>query len=131
MREGELLAGRGKWLWWAGFVLACLLHLYGLYSPRQAGPETGIPDADKLAHLFLFASVAFLGLRVGIPARWLLGVLVANAVVSELVQHFLLPDRSGDPFDSLADLVGVAVGAWLGFRVLRTKKVAEHEMMGP
>jgi VanZ family protein len=117
-------------LWRAGFVLACLIHLYGLYSPRQAGPDTGLPYADKVAHLLLFGSVAFLGLRVGLPARWLLPVLAANAVVSELVQHFLLPHRSGDPFDSLADLVGVALGAWLGFRVLRTKKVAGHDMMG-
>ncbi|GAA1628222.1 hypothetical protein GCM10009744_15150 [Kribbella alba] len=117
-------------LWRAGFVLACLIHLYGLYSPRQAGPDTGLPYADKVAHLLLFGSVACLGLRVGLPARWLLPVLAANAVVSELVQHFLLPHRSGDPFDSLADLVGVALGAWLGFRVLRTKKVAGHDMMG-
>jgi VanZ family protein len=117
-------------LWRAGFVLACLIHLYGLYSPRQAGPDTGLPYADKVAHLLLFGSVAFLGLRVGLPARRLLPVLAANAVVSELVQHFLLPHRSGDPFDSLADLVGVTLGAWLGFRVLRTKKVAGHDMMG-
>jgi VanZ family protein len=111
------------WLWRAGFLLACLIHLYGLYSPRQAGPDTGIPQIDKVAHVLLFGSVAFLGLRVGLPARWLFSVLAANAVVSELVQHFLLPHRSGDPFDSLADLIGVALGAWLGFRVLRTKRL--------
>jgi VanZ family protein len=106
-------------LWQAAFVLACLIQLYGLYSPRQAGPHTGVPYDDKVAHLLLFGSVAYLGLRVGVRARLLLALLVANAVVSELVQHFLLPDRSGDPFDSLADLVGVAVGTWLGFRAIR------------
>jgi VanZ family protein len=106
-------------LWQAAFVVACLIHLYGLYSPRQAGPQMNIPNIDKVAHLVLFGSVAYLGLRVGVRARLLLGLLVANAVVSELVQHFLLPNRSGDPFDSLADLVGVAVGAWLGFRAIR------------
>ena len=123
------MVGRKELLWRAGFVLACLIHLYGVYSPRQAGPVL-FPNADKVAHLLLFGSVAFLGLKIGIPARWLLGLLVANAVVSELVQHFLLPHRSGDPFDSMADLVGVAVGAWLGFRAVRTKKVARHDMMG-
>ena len=106
-------------LWRAAFVLACLIQLYGLYSPHQAGPPTGIPNDDKVAHLLLFGSVAYLGLRVGVRARLLLTLLVANAVVSEVVQHFLLPDRSGDPFDSLPDLVGVAVGAWLGFRAIR------------
>jgi VanZ family protein len=121
-------------LWQAAFVLACLIQLYGLYSPRQAGPHTGIPNDDKVAHLLLFGSVAYLGLRVGVRARLLLAVLVANAVVSELVQHFLLPHRSGDPFDSLTDLVGVAVGAWLGFRAIRRpgpdQKIAGHDMMG-
>jgi VanZ family protein len=120
-------------LWQAAFVLACLIQLYGLYSPHQAGPPTGIPNDDKVAHLLLFGSVAYLGLRVGVQARLLLTLLIANAVVSEVVQHFLLPDRSGDPFDSLADLVGVAVGAWLGFRAIRRpgsdQKISGHDMM--
>jgi VanZ family protein len=110
-------------LWRAGFLLACLIHLYGLYSPRQAGPDTGIPNADKVAHLLLFGSVAFLGLRVGLPARWLLLILAANAVVSELFQHFFLPLRSGDPYDTVADLAGLVLGAWLGFRVRRPKRL--------
>ena len=111
----------GKWLWRVGFGLACLIHLYGLYAPRQAA-DVQIPYSDKVFHLLLFASVAFLGLKVGVPSRWLLGFLVANAVVSELIQHFLLPHRSGDPFDSMADLAGVALGAWLGFRTARGSK---------
>ncbi|TCN44492.1 hypothetical protein EV644_101372 [Kribbella orskensis] len=117
-------------LWRTAFVLACLIHLYGLYSPHQAGPEASFPLEDKLAHLLLFGSVAYLGLRVGVPARWLLPVLAANSVVSELVQHFLLPQRSGDPLDTVADLCGLALGAWLGFRALRAQKVAGHDMMG-
>ena len=107
------------WVWRIAFVAACLLQLYGVYAPREAGPHVGIPQIDKVAHLFLFAAVAFLGLMVGIPARWLLGALVANAIVSELVQYSVLPQRDGDPFDVLADLAGVVVGAWPAFRVLR------------
>jgi len=38
------------------------------------------------------------------------GVLLAvHAVVSELVQHYLLAGRSGDPSDSVADLAGVLI----------------------
>jgi VanZ family protein len=107
------------WAWRIAFVAAVALQLYGVYTPREAGPHVGIPQIDKVAHCFLFAAVAFTGLKVGVPARWLLGALVANAVVSELVQHWLLPQRDGDPFDALADLIGVTLGAWLGSRVAR------------
>ena len=101
------------WAWRIAFVVAVVLQLYGVYAPREAGPHVGIPQIDKVAHCFLFAAVAFTGLKVGVPARWLLGALVANAVVSELVQHWLLPQRDGDPFDALADAAGVALGVWL------------------
>jgi len=104
------------WAWRIGFVAAVALQLYGVYAPREAGPHIGIPQIDKVAHCFLFGAVAFLGLKARVPARWLLGALVANAIVSELVQHWFLPQRDGDPFDSLADLAGVALGAWLGNR---------------
>jgi VanZ family protein len=107
------------WFWRILFVAAVALQLYGVYAPREAGPHVGIPQVDKIAHCFLFASVAFLGLKVGIPARWLLAVLVANAIVSEFVQHYLLPQRDGDVFDALADVAGVALGAWLGLRWFR------------
>jgi VanZ family protein len=109
------------WAWRIGFVAAVALQLYGVYAPREAGPQVGIPEIDKVAHLFLFGSVAFLGLMVRVPARWLLGALVANAIVSELAQYWLLPQRDGDPFDVLADLAGVALGAWLAVKVLRRR----------
>ena len=105
------------WVWRILFVAAVALQLYGVYAPREAGPHVGIPEIDKVAHLFLFSSVAFLGLMVRVPARWLLGALVANAIVSELVQYWLLPQRDGDPFDVLADLTGVALGAWLAVKL--------------
>ncbi|MEU4294902.1 VanZ family protein [Kribbella sp. NPDC026596] len=111
------------WAWRIAFVVAVALQLYGVYAPREAGPHVGIPQVDKIAHFFLFAAVAFLGLKVGVPARWLLAALVANAIVSEIVQHYLLPQRDGDPFDALADLTGVALGTWLAFRVLRSTRL--------
>ncbi|MGZ0148047.1 VanZ family protein [Kribbella sp. WER1] len=101
------------WVWRVAFVVAVALQLYGVYAPREAGPNVGIPQIDKVAHCILFGAVAFTGLKAGLPARWLLGALAANAVVSELVQHWFLPQRDGDPFDALADLAGVALGAWL------------------
>ncbi|MFK4087876.1 VanZ family protein [Kribbella sp. NPDC020789] len=118
------------WAWRVAFVAACVLQLYGVYAPEEAGPSVGIPGIDKVAHFCLFAAVAFTGLKVGVPARWLLGALVVNAIGSEFVQHYLLPHRDGDPFDALADLIGVAAGAWAGFRVFRRGRTGRHDMMG-
>lgn len=102
------------------FGLACAVHLYGLYWPRPAtGPGATLPYADKVAHVVLFGLVAYLAVRVGVPARWVIGVLIAEAVASEFIQHYLLPRRSGDPLDSLADVAGVALGVWLALRPAR------------
>ncbi len=123
LSEPVVRTSRTAWLWRAAFAVACLIHLYGLYAPRQTGSDVDFPYSDKLAHLALFGVVAWLGLRIGVPARWLLLALAANAVVSELVQHYLLPLRSGDPLDSVADLCGLCLGAWIGFRALRAQKL--------
>ncbi|GAB3932014.1 hypothetical protein GCM10029976_037310 [Kribbella albertanoniae] len=108
------------WAWRVAFVAACALQLYGVYAPGEPGPGIPIPGIDKVAHFALFAAVGFTGLKVGVPARWLLAVLVVNAVGSEFIQHYLLPHRDGDLYDALADLLGVAAGAWGGFRAVRT-----------
>jgi VanZ family protein len=126
----DVRKSRTAWIWRAAFVVACLIHLYGVYAPHQAGSDVQFPYSDKLAHLFLFGSVAYFGLRSGVPARWLLPIVAANAVVSEVVQYYWLPFRSGDVFDTVADLCGLALGAWLGFRALRTQKGAGQDMMG-
>jgi VanZ family protein len=118
----DVRTSRRIWIWRAAFVVACCIHLYGVYSPHQAASSVDFPYSDKLAHLFLFGSVAYFGLRAGVPARYLLSVVAANAVISEIVQYYWLPFRSGDPFDTLADLCGMALGAWLGFRALRTQR---------
>ncbi|WP_237744927.1 VanZ family protein [Kribbella catacumbae] len=123
MSEPVLRTSRTAWFWRAAFAAACLIHLYGVYAPRQAGSDVQFPYSDKFAHLLLFGAVAYLGLRSGVRARWLLPVVAANAVVSEVVQYYWLPFRSGDPLDSVADLCGVALGAWLGFRALRAQKL--------
>lgn len=99
--------------WQVAFGVACVVHLATLYAPRAAGSDVGIPYADKVVHLLLFAVVAYLGPRAGVPARPLFAVLIVNAVVSEIIQHVALPQRGGDVFDTVADLAGVALGAWI------------------
>ncbi|NHA69210.1 hypothetical protein EPD83_014285 [Phycicoccus sp. CMS6Z-2] len=59
--------------------------------------------------VFLVPTVLALAARL--PARWVLPVLAAHAVLSEVVQATLIPTRDGDVLDALADLLGVALGA--------------------
>jgi hypothetical protein len=96
----------------AAFAAAVALNLAIVYAPSAPGGPA-LPHVDKLVHLIVFALVAWSGRLAGLDMRWLLPLLAAHAVASELVQHYLLPDRSGDPWDVLADCLGVAIGAVL------------------
>jgi len=96
-------------------TLAVLVHLAAIYWPRVdvVGP---VPWTDKVVHVLLFGVPTVL-LLVARPPRIhpavVVGVLALHAPVSELLQHFLLPHRSGDVWDAVADLGGVVLGVTL------------------
>ena len=94
------------------FAAAVVVNLVLLYWPRTVGP-VGPAHLDKAVHLLAFAAVAWSGLRAGVPARWLLPVLALHAGVSEVVQDRLLPRRTGDVADVVADLIGILAGTVL------------------
>ena len=73
-------------------------------------PGPAINGLDKVVHVFIFAAPAFAALMAGIRIRWAVGILAVHAPVSELIQHFGLPHRSGDVLDVMADLGGVVLG---------------------
>lgn len=107
-------------------ALALLAHLAVLYAPRvPGGGPVGLPGADKVAHVAVFALVVAAALWAGLPARWVLPLALAHAVVSELVQHTLLPGRSGDVWDSVADVVGVGLG-WAVVALLRRRRAVRR-----
>lgn len=95
------------------FAVALALHLWGLYTPGE--PESGMlfPHADKVLHFLGFAIPASLAVLL-FRHWWPIVAFAGNAVLSELIQHFFLPNRDGDVFDLLADLSGllVAVAVW-------------------
>jgi len=95
----------------ASVVFAVLLtaHLAALYWPRIdiQGPVTW---SDKVGHVLLFLAPTVAGLLAGVRPAYVVGLLALHAPVSELVQHYLLPNRSGDPWDAVADLSGVVLG---------------------
>ncbi len=95
--------------WRVALVLLVGVHLVVLYAP-DAGGAPAFAGADKVVHLATFASVALAGLRAGLGRRWWPALVVVHAVVSEMVQHWALPHRSGDPADVLADVAGVLLG---------------------
>lgn len=90
-------------------VVVQVLVLY-LPDPPSVGGGDGPLSADTLVHVAVFAAVAWTGRAAGVPAVLLVAALVGHAVVSEVVQHALLPGRTGDLTDVLADLAGVGLG---------------------
>lgn len=100
---------RSRRSWQISFAVALAVQFWALYVPRAPGLQTGLP-LDKVVHLALFAAVTWLGLRCGVPARWLVVLMLGQAAVSELVQHFWLPQRGGDWWDFAADVTGIGLG---------------------
>lgn len=111
----------------AGVVALVALQFLVLYTPQTGGPESPIPHGDKVVHALVFAApVLVAGMAKGGAWR-VVGLLsVVHAPVSEVIQHVALPTRSGDVWDVVADLVGVAmasagVGWW--FRRPRRRRL--------
>jgi VanZ family protein len=99
-------------------ALAVAVQLVVLYLPEGVGPPP-FPQADKLAHVTIFLVPVALAVVAG-WRRWAVAaVFGAHALLSEVVQSVLLPHRSGDPLDAVADLTGVALGVVVGGYVLR------------
>ena len=103
---------RGRPLALAVFVALVVVQLLAVYWPRVdvQGPVTW---TDKVVHVLLFLLPTVAGLLAGLRPAWLVGLVALHAPVSELVQHFLLPNRSGDVWDAVADLSGVVLGVTL------------------
>lgn len=99
------------------FVLAVVVQLIALYLPNPPSGG-GLPGMDKVVHAAIFLAPALFGVLAGLRPVVLAPLLIAHAVASELVQHTLLPGRGGDPWDAVADVVGVAIGLAIGSALL-------------
>lgn len=99
-------------------AVAVLVQLVVLYAP--SGPSgSPFPGSDKVVHVLVFLVPVAVALLAGLPSRLVVGVFAGHAVLSEVVQGAALPARSGDPFDVVADLVGVVLGVLLWRLVVR------------
>lgn len=99
--------------WTALAAVAVAAQMAVLYVPQAPSVATGGLPLDKLAHLVVFAVPVVALVAAGAPRGWVIAIMALHAPLSEALQAVVLPDRSGDPADVLADLLGVALGGWL------------------
>lgn len=112
----------------AAFLVALLwtlLILILLVIPgKDIPPGPQIPNLDKIAHVFLFGVQVFLwskfiseSKRNDLPGRFLVICLMSSAfgIMMEFVQKYLVPNRSFEIEDILADILGSVMG-WLLYR---------------
>jgi hypothetical protein len=92
------------------FAVAVLVSLAVLFAPADDVPASP-PGVDKVVHLVLFAVLALTGRWAGVRARLLVALLLAYALVSEVVQGLSPLERSASVADWAADAVGVLAGA--------------------
>lgn len=124
-------------------LAAVVAQQVGLYGPTGPVQPAWFPAADKVQHALGFALPMFLVLMTtqicAAPAGrrmrppWVAvaaGVFAANAVISELVQARPGSGRTGDPADTVADLVGILLCLAL-FVLLRDRLAGDRPVRDP
>ncbi|MCS6710971.1 VanZ family protein [Brachybacterium sp. EF45031] len=111
-------------------ALQAVFYLPRVPSPAGAGQ---IPGLDKLVHIALFGFLVWALARFLAPVRrfpvgWVVIGAIVHAIVVELIQGALLPDRAASPGDLAADAVGIAagLGAWAWERRVRARAGASE-----
>ena len=114
-----------------GITIMILTVLPGSLFPRVK-PAIGL---DKVAHIFMYAGFAFIciwGYRSQFISNGLiyrkkailLTILISIAYggMTELIQEYLVPTRTGDRFDFIADCIGTCLGVLFFYLFFRRKK---------
>ena len=114
-----------------GIVILILTGIPGSAFPRVK-PIVGV---DKVVHVFMYATFAFLCLwgyrkqfidngKAYRKRALLLAIIISIAYggITELMQEHLVPSRTGDWFDFLADSIGTCLGIYVFHLFFRHKK---------
>ena len=94
------------------------LIVIGCFIPGNNLPKSRVENLDKVLHsilFFLFSFSAIIGFikqsqfpKIHFDAvKYAVGIGAILAIITEVIQHFIIPRRSFDVFDILADLVGI------------------------
>jgi hypothetical protein len=139
-RQSVPRRGEPHWrLWLLGSIVATGLHLWALYRPAGPSALPWLPNADKLGHAIIFGLPLLLILLTGASRGRALGrrpatrfvaitsvLFAGHAVLSEWIQHRFYSERTGDPYDMLADWVGCTL-ALLGYALADRRGTAQVE----
>jgi len=108
-------------LW--GTAILVITGLPGNYIPKADG-FWELFSPDKIVHLSMFAPFAWLlvrgfvqngtNIKKGILFASLIGIVYA--LLTELMQFYIIPGRNGNIYDAIADILGVIIGLYLFYR---------------
>ena len=114
-----------------GIAILILTGLPGSLLP-SVKPVIGL---DKVVHILMYATFAFLclwgyrkqfidnGIAYRKRAIWLAVIIsIAYGGLTEIIQETLVPGRTGDWFDFLADGIGTGIGALVFYLFFHQKK---------
>ena len=114
-----------------GIVILVLTGLPGSVFPRVK-PIVGL---DKVAHAIMYAVFAFLCIwgyrhqfRNGDKAyrrkafQWAAIIGIGYGALTEIMQETIVPKRTGDWFDFLADTLGSLIGVLVFYLFFKNKK---------
>jgi VanZ family protein len=122
--SGEAVPLRHARGWWGLSALAQIALLTASLLPLPIEPP-GVPHWDKWGHLLAYGGLAALGMlvcRTGRGRWWMLGWLLLLGALIEGLQG-LLPWRSMEAADLLANAAGVALGGLVALTPLRERLV--------
>lgn len=113
-------------------IIWLLLIMYALFTPGDKLPHSRLlnfENSDKLVHLILFMGLGFLLLfdtwfkSNRLIFRQLFLIITGSvlfAIISEIIQHTSISNRSGSIFDFYADLAGIVLGCILFYSMRNT-----------
>ncbi|PMB98458.1 hypothetical protein CJ198_03700 [Brevibacterium luteolum] len=108
-----ILSTRARKWTWSTFAAVFFVHLFLLYSP-SSGMASPFAGFDKLMHAVGFTALTTPLLLLGFRPLATMLAMSAYAAISEFIQAFAVPGRSGEFGDWIADCLGIllAFGIW-------------------